>query len=154
MAVFFNNTQSEVYIGVLKAGADLTPGVMVVPDWAAGTCASPATDAAGDVAGLMMVANYDSYADTDMTNSSAFKVASDEYVRMKPLEVGDIFTTDQVIGTPSVGDILAINGTAGSGTVGKWIAIGARTPVIKVKVIEVTTMYGSVTAYKCIVLSA
>lgn len=146
MAIVFNNTESEVYVGILKAAADLVPGVAVVADYSAGTCASPATDGAGDGYGIHIVANYDSYADTDMTATKDFTVKSGEYVRMKQPQVGSIFTTDQIIGTYasiSVDDVFAVNGTAGSGTIGKWIAIGSRTSVLRVQVIEKCTLFGN-----------
>ena len=61
------------------------------------------------------------------------------------MEVGDAFTTDQFIGVfagINVGDIFAVNGAVGDGVQGRWIAIGARTPVLRARVIEKTTIYG------------
>lgn len=146
MAVFLDQCNSEISFGDLTAAANLYPGDVVVPDYSAGTCAAPASDGAGDVTGLCLVLNYDSYADTDMTNSSAYYVASGEYARLKALGVGDVITTDRFIGT--YGDIAAdnvftVNGTAGSGTIGKWIAIAARTSALQAVVIGKTTIYGN-----------
>lgn len=158
MSVILNQTSSEIYFGNLTvATADVAPGIMVVPNYGAGTCAAPATDAIGDGFGLQMVANYDSYAATNITNSKDFVVKVGKYARLKTLEVGDEFTTDQFIGTYgsiNVGDIFAVNGTAGSGVVGKFIAIAARTSAFRVMVIEKTTMYGSVNALKFRVIAA
>lgn len=156
MAVYLDQCNSEISFGDLIAAASLYPGDVVVPDYSAGTAAAPASDAAGDVRGLCLVLNYDSYADTDMTNSSDYYVASGEYVRLKALAPGDVITTDRFIGTYAdiaVDDIFTVNGTAGSGTIGKWIAIGERTSILRAVVIEKTTIYGN-NALKLRVISA
>lgn len=152
--ITINQSQSEVYFGQLKvATAAVSPGDVVVPDFSAGTCAAAATDGAYDLAGLAIVCNYDPYADTDVTNTASYTVAVGEYARLKALQVGDVFTTDRVIGTPVADAILAVNGTSGTGTCGKWVAIGSRTPVLKAVVIEVTTL-NATTAYKLMVIGA
>lgn len=146
MAVYLDQPNSEISFGNLTAAASLYPGDVVVPDYSAGTCAAPATDGAGDVAGLCLVLNYDSYADTDMTNSSAYYVASGEYARLKALGVGDVLTTDRFIGTYSsiaADDIFTVNGNSGSGTIGKWIDVASRTPALQAVVIGKTTIYGN-----------
>jgi hypothetical protein len=154
MAVVINRSSDEVYMGHLKAAAQVAPGCAVVADFSAGTAAAPASDAAADGYGVYLVANYDPYADTDATNSADFTVAQGAYLRLKKLHAGDIFTTDQFVGdyaTIAVGNVFAVNGTAASGAVGKWIAVGTRTPVVRVQVIEKTTLYGN-NALKFVVL--
>lgn len=145
MSVIINQTSNEVYFGNLKvATAAVAPGQVVVPDYTAGTCAAPGSDAVGDGIDLHLVCNYDSYAATNITSSKDFTVAVDKYARLKTPTVGDIFTTEKFIGTYAsiaVGDKFAVNGTAGSGAIGSWIAIGVRTPVLRVEVIEKNTIY-------------
>lgn len=148
MSVVINNSQSEVYLGHLKvATAAVKPGAVVLADDSAGTCAVP-TDADNTLANgldLYLVANYDSYADTNLINSKDFTVAVNKYARLKPFQVGDTFTTDCFIGTYAninVDDVFAVNGIAASGASGHWIAIGVRTPILRVKVVEKTTIYG------------
>jgi hypothetical protein len=146
MSVYLDQTNDEIYFGHLKvATAAAYPGDVVVADDSAGTCAAPGSDTVADGTDLYMVCNYDSYADTDMTNSKDYDVAVGKYARLKQLSKGDVFTTDRFIGTYSsiaVDDIFAVNGTAGSGAVGKWIAVASRTPELKAKVIEKTYIYG------------
>jgi hypothetical protein len=146
MSVFISRSNSENYNGKLKvATAAVAPGDAVFADDSAGTCYAPASDGVGDSYDLFLVANYDPYAETDQTSSKDFTVGVDEYARLKPLSVGDEFVTDRFIGTYSsisVDDVFAVNGTSGSGTCGKWIAIASRTPVLRVKVVEKTSIYG------------
>ena len=146
MSVVINHSQSEIYFGQLRiATAAVAPGACVVANDANGTCAIPAANANADGLDIYMVTNYDPYADTDIRNSVNYTVAVDKYARLKPLEVGDTFTTDQFIGAfagINVGDIFAVNGAVGDGVQGRWIAIGARTPVLRARVIEKTTIYG------------
>lgn len=154
MSLIINQNQSEVYFGHLKLADDniVSPGQVVLADFSAGTAAPPATDNGADGDALYLVANYDSYADTNLTNSKDFKVNAGGYLRLKALQTGDIITTDKVIGADvKVNDILAVNGTSASGDTGSWIAVGVRTPVLKAQVIEVTSIYGQ-TACKMIVL--
>ena len=147
MSVVINHSQSEVYFGQLRiATAAVAPGACVVADDVNGACAVPAANANADGLDIYMVANYDSYADTDTRNSVNYTVAVGEYARLKPLEVGDAFTTDQFIGVfagINVGDIFAVNGDVGDGVQGRWVAIGQRTPVLRARVIEKTTIYGN-----------
>ena len=146
MAIVFHNTESEIYVGILKAAATVTPGCAVIADYSAGTAASPATDGAGDGYGVHVVCNYDPYAATDMTDTEDYTVGANEYLLLKQLQTGDAFTTDQIIGTYAsiaVDDIFAVNGTAATGTIGKWVAIGVRTPVVRVQVIEKNTLFGN-----------
>lgn len=151
MSVVINQSQSEVYFGHLKLGgaSALKPGVVVVPDHSAGTAAAPADDTAADAKGLVLVCNYDSYADTDRTNSKDFTVAVGEYLRLKALQIGDIFTTDQFKGT--YGD-LNVDDIFAPGDAGTFEAIAARTPAVKVQIIEKTTIYGE-NALKFIVIA-
>ncbi len=157
MSVIINQSNDEVYFGQLKvATTEAYPGEVLVADDSAGTCAAPTSDGVADGYDLYILCNYDPYADTDLTNSKDFHVEVNEYARLKQLSPGDVFTTDRFIGTYSsisVDDIFAVNGTSGSGTCGKWIAIGSRTPVLRVKVIKKTTIYGE-NALKMRVLSA
>jgi len=147
MAVNINQSNSEIYFGDLKVvTAAVYPGDVVVPNYVTGDCNAPASDGAADLGGLALVCNYDPYADTDMTNSSAYDVHIGEYARLKALLVGDVITTDRFIGTYSaitVGDIFAVNGTTGTGSLGKWVAIGVRTSALQAVVVEKTTLYGN-----------
>lgn len=148
MSVVINHSQSEVYFGNLKvATAAVKPGAVVVCDDSAGTCAAPsgADNTLADGTGLYLVTNYDSYADTDLTDSKDFTVAIGKYARLKPFQAGDVFTTDCFVGTYAdidVDDEFAVNSVAGDGTVGHWIDAGVRTPALKVKVVGKTTIYG------------
>jgi len=146
MSVFISRSNSENYNGKLKvASAAVYPGDAVFADDSAGTCYAPTSDGVGDGYDMFLVANYSEYAETDQTNSKDYNVAVGKYARLKPFSVGDEFVTDRFIGTYSsisVDDIFAINGTSGSGSIGKWIAIASRTPIIRVKVVEKTTIYG------------
>lgn len=144
MAVIINQCADEIYVGHLKLGGStaVKPGVMLIPDYSDGNAVIPADDATADASGEMaMVCNYDSYADTDLTSSKDFTVDAGEYLRLKTLKKGDIFTTDQFAGTYAtiaVDDIFTVAGGTGG-----FEAIAARTPVLKVKVIEKTTLYGN-----------
>jgi len=146
MAVFIDHSNNEIYLGHLKASGTAYPGDMVYADDSAGTATVPKTT---DVAGgfdLYLVANYDSYADTDMTDSEDFYVADGEYLRLKALSAGEEITTDRFIGTYasiSVDDIFTINSSTADGTQGKWVAIAALDPVVRAKVVEKSAIYGN-----------
>ena len=68
--------------------------------------------------------------------------------RLIGLTVGDVFTTNNLEGTPSPGDVLKINASTGlldaAGTVDK----------IQVKVTDITTMADGQAAVKVVVIAA
>jgi hypothetical protein len=149
MAVVINLGDNE-YIGTLKATATTTNGIFVKPNYSAGTATAAANNTEGDAAGLLLVNNVNINIDEQAVADDSFTVASGEYLRLKALEVGDVFTTDQFIPTYSsvnVDDVLAV------GANGKLDVIGARTPVLQLKVIEKTTLFGN-NALKVIVIKA
>lgn len=138
MAVVMNISDNN-YIGVLKAVADVKPGVFVVPDFSAGTAAVPADDSAADAL-VALVCNVNTAIDEQGVADADFTVKTGEYLRLKYLNIGHVFTTDQFKGdfaTINVGDVFA------PGDAGIAEAIGARTPVVKLQVIEKTTLNGA-----------
>lgn len=145
------NQQSEHnYVGTLKSVASIANGVFVTPNWTAGTAAAVVDDNAGDAAGLMMVYNVNDKIDQELVADSAFTVASGKYLRLKPYQVGDIFTTDQFKGTYASITTDSVFAVGEGGTIED---VASRTPRFSVKVIEKTTLYGA-NALKCIVVSA
>ncbi|TVY09963.1 hypothetical protein [Paenibacillus cremeus] len=148
MAAVINIGDND-YIGTLKAVASIANGVFVKADYAAGTAAATASTAEGDAAGLLFVNNVNINIDQQTVGDDTFAVANGEYLRLKALETGDIFTTDQFV--PAIGSI-NVNDVLAAAAAGKLDAIGARTPKLSVKVIEKTTLFGN-NAIKCVVLS-
>jgi hypothetical protein len=146
MAICVDRTNSEVYIGTFKASGSVYPGDVVYASDSAGTATIPTTTDIAAGYNLFICCNYDSYADTDMTDSEDFYVADGEYLRLKAPLVGDIITTDRFIGTYASitkGDAFLVNSSTGSGTQGKWIAITTESPVLRAVVHGKTTLYGN-----------
>lgn len=140
MAVEINRTSDNNYFGNLTAAAEVAVGVFVVPDFSAGTAAVPADDTAADAAGLMLVANVNDNIDEQGVADADLTVASGSYLRLKPLQVHDTFTTDKFKGTYAtlnVDDVFAI------GDGGTVEAIGVRTPAMRFAIAEKTTLFGN-----------
>jgi hypothetical protein len=148
MSVVINLADNN-YIGTLKATAATENGVFVKPDYAAGTATVTASTAEGDASGLLLVCNVNTAIDEQGVDDATMKVNAGEYLRLKPLQVGNIFTTDKFTGTYSsinVGDKFAV------GANGLVEAIGVRTPKLSLEVIEKTTLHGN-NALKFVVVS-
>jgi hypothetical protein len=143
------NLASNDYIGSLKAAASTVNGVFVTANYAAGTAAVVPDTTTGDGAGLLLVANVNTAIDEQGVDDATMTTATGEYLRLKALHVGNIFTTDQFGGTYgsiNVGDKFAV------GANGQPVAIGARTPKLTLQVKEKTTLHGN-SALKFVVLS-
>jgi hypothetical protein len=147
MSAIINKQTNNVYVGHLKATADTVNGAFVKPNYAAGTATATASTAEGDGLGLLFVYNQNTKIDEEVVADSAFKVVNGEYLRAKALQIGEVVTTDQYTGTLAVDAIVAV------GVGGKLEAIGVRTPVLRLQVIETTTIYG-VAAVKAVVIAA
>lgn len=149
MAVVINKASDNVYIGNLKATATVTNGVFVVPAYLTKDAAVPATDAAADGYGLLLAYAVNTKIEEEVVADSATNVLNGDYLRLKAVKVGDVFTTDQFKGTYAtiaVGDIFA------AGDLGTIEAIGIRTPVLRLQVVEKTTLYAA-NALKVIVIA-
>jgi len=149
MAVIINKATDNVYIGNLKATATVTNGAFVAPNYGAGTAVVPVDDTAADGYGLLLAYAQNTKIEEEAVADSATAVVSGEYLRLKALKVGDTFTTDQFKGTYgsiNVDDIFAV------GDAGTIEAIASRTPVLRFRVVEKTTIYGA-NALKVIVIA-
>jgi hypothetical protein len=148
MSVVINSGDND-YIGVLKATTATVNGVFVTPSYLNST-ATPAADAtAGDAAGLLLVCNVNQNIDEQKIDDASLSTASGAYLRLKALEVGDIFTTDQLIGTYTgfaLGDKFAV------GAAGAVAAIAGRTPKLSFAVLDKITLFGN-NALKLVVIS-
>jgi hypothetical protein len=141
MAGFIAKGNNE-YIGTVKlaAGSDaMHNGKFVKVDWSAGTASTPLNT---DIA--YFVENVIDTIDEDKINDLDFTVAAGSYLRIKKLLPGEIFVTDKVAATLSVGDIVDV------GTTGQITATSG-SPVQKYQVIEKPTMWNT-TVYRCITL--
>jgi hypothetical protein len=129
------------YIGTLKLAtgqADIENGSFVVPNWTAGTCATP-TDNTGDA---YFVVNEIDTVEGQVTNDLEYKISAGDYVKMKKLQVGEIFVTTKTAAAHSVGVVVDV----GTGS----LAASSGSPSQTFTVIEKPTLWG-VTAYKCVV---
>ncbi len=150
MAVVINKSSSNIYIGNLTAAATVLNGLFVTPTYSAGTAALAVNDTAGDAAGLLLAYAVNTKIDEEVVADSATSVLTGGYLRLKPLVVGDTFTTDQFKGTYgslAAGAIFAV------GDGGSVEAVASRTPVLTFAIVEKTTLYGA-NALKLIVLTA
>lgn len=139
MAIVMNISDNN-YVGHLTAAAaGIKPGMFVTPDYGAGTAAVCADDTAGDAL-VPVVCNVNTNIDEQGVADADFVLTSGAYLRLKYLKVGDILTTDQFKGTYSgltVGDVFA------PGNDGTVEAVASRTPIIKLAIIEKTTLNGA-----------
>jgi hypothetical protein len=148
MSVIINKQGDNIYISNLKAVATIANGTFVTASYSAGTGTAVVDAAAGDKAGLLLVNNVNTKIDQELVADADFVVKSGEYLRTRSVKVGETFTTTEFTGTPAKDAILAVGAT------GKLVAIGVRTPVLSVAVVEnAETLYG-VAAIKVVVISA
>jgi hypothetical protein len=148
MAVVMNISDNN-YIGTLTATAAVKPGNFVIPDYSTGTATVPADDTAADAI-VALVCNVNTNIDEQGVADADFTVGTGEYLRLKYLKVGDVFTTDIFTGTYSginVDDIFAPGGG------GPAEAIAVRAPIVKLQVVEKTTLNGA-NALKFVVIAA
>jgi hypothetical protein len=148
MAVQINLSDNK-YIGTLKATAATSNGVFVTPDYSAATATVVASTTAGDAAGLLLVNSVNIAIDEQGVDDASFTTASGDYLRLKALEVGNIFTTDKFTGTYAS---IALGAVFAVGANGLPEAIGTRTPKLSFAVKEKTTLNGN-NALKFVVLS-
>ena len=148
MSVVLNLADND-YIGTLKAAASTVNGVFVTGNYAAGTAAVVPDATTGDGSGLLLVCNVNTAIDEQGIDDANLTMATGDYLRLKSLEIGDIFTTDQFAGTYGT---INVNDKFAVGANGQPVAIGARTPKLSLQVIEKPTLFGN-SALKFVVLS-
>jgi hypothetical protein len=137
MAIVLNSSDNK-YVGILKAVAAIHPGIFVTPDYSAGTAAKLANGTVA-LASCPVVCNVNPNIDAQGIDDEDFEVASGEYLRLKYLKTGDIFTTDQFVGTYGS---LAVDDIFVPGSGGTVEAYSSGTYVTKMAIIEKTTLYG------------
>lgn len=140
MAGFINKSSDQVYISNLKAVDDFVNGMFVLPNFSAGTATTPTSSSEGDGAGLLFVHNANTHIDQELVADADFVIKKGKFLRLKALRVGDVVTTDQFAGDIvdyDKDDVVAVT------TGGKIDAIGVRTPVLTLKVVDKVKLFGN-----------
>jgi hypothetical protein len=116
-------------------------GMFVVANWSNNTVAP-----CGNRTHISyFVENVIDTVDEQQIDDLDYKVAVGKHVRMKRVQTGEVFVTDQVHGTVNVNDILDAHDQAGK------LSATSATPVQKYQVIEKPTLHGK-TFYRCLAL--
>jgi hypothetical protein len=132
------------YIGTVKLGTSqpsIYNGMFVNIDWSTSTAATPNANTQVPY----FVENVIDTVDEQMIDDIDFTISAGKYLRLKRLLPGEVFVTDQVVGTPAVNAIVDV------GTTGQIAATGG-SPLQTYRIIEKPTMWGT-TVYKCVVLN-